>query len=97
MKKLILVASLFLVLMAGIVFSLDESDSRSISRIGHGVTCEVICNGECPEAPSGWVLSESLGESGTGTYVYGAAGRCVYREGSQISEGIERMCCYFQQ
>ncbi len=44
---------------------------------GAGVTCQIICNGTCPSAPTGWTLAQSTGKSGSNSNLY-EAGRCFH-------------------
>ena len=62
---------------------------------GAGVTCQIICNGTCPSAPTGWTLAQSTGKSGSTTTSY-QAGRCAHFNAPSTMSDQERMCCYFK-
>jgi len=85
------------------VDSLHAADLLAQSGGGAAVACDLICNGSCPAAPTGWTLRSSTGSSGASQtwntvngYVAAAAGRCAtYNAYGNLDRGVETMCCYF--
>lgn len=98
MKSYLLLALFVFVVALLVVFGINSRSetqrSMASSGSGGGVSCQVICNGQCPQAPFGYTLTEAKGQSGSVAISGGAAGRCFSGQGLD-DVGTETMCCYF--